>query len=32
MKAEGPLGSVGRPHIGVEKLLSDKNQKNQRAG
>jgi len=27
MKAEGPLGTVGRPHIGVEKLLSDKSQK-----
>ena len=27
MKAEGPLGTVGRPHIGVEKLLNDKTQK-----
>ncbi len=25
MKAEGPLGSVGRPHTGVEKLIGDKN-------
>ncbi|HXQ93099.1 MAG TPA: DUF1512 domain-containing protein [Nitrososphaerales archaeon] len=23
MKAEGPMGTVGRPHIGVEKLLND---------
>ena len=27
MKAEGPMGTVGRPHIGVEKLLSDPNSK-----
>ncbi|MGI0078382.1 MAG: DUF1512 domain-containing protein [Nitrososphaerales archaeon] len=27
MKAEGPLGSVGRPHTGVEKLMKDENQK-----
>ncbi len=25
MKAEGPMGSVGRPHVGVEKLLQDPN-------
>ncbi|MCL5066828.1 MAG: DUF1512 domain-containing protein [Thaumarchaeota archaeon] len=25
MKAEGPLGSVGRPHTGVEKLIGDPN-------
>lgn len=25
MKAEGPMGTVGRPHIGVEKLLLDSN-------
>ncbi len=23
MKAEGPMGTVGRPHVGVEKLLND---------
>ncbi len=23
MKAEGPMGTVGRPHLGVEKLLED---------
>lgn len=23
MKAQGPIGTVGRPHIGVEKLLND---------
>ncbi len=23
MKAEGPMGRVGRPHIGVEKFLCD---------
>jgi hypothetical protein len=27
LKAEGPMGSVGRPHIGVEKLLEDPNNK-----
>ncbi|MGH2638883.1 MAG: DUF1512 family protein, partial [Rhabdochlamydiaceae bacterium] len=27
MKAEGPIGTVGRPHIGVEKLLNDPNNK-----
>jgi hypothetical protein len=25
LKAEGPMGSVGRPHVGVEKILSDAN-------
>ena len=25
MKAEGPMGTVGRPHIGVEKILGDAN-------
>ncbi|HZW56062.1 MAG TPA: DUF1512 domain-containing protein [Nitrososphaerales archaeon] len=24
MKAEGPMGTVGRPHIGLEKLVQDK--------
>jgi len=27
MKAEGPMGTVGRPHIGVEKILDDPNNK-----
>jgi hypothetical protein len=27
MKAEGPMGTVGRPHIGVEKILTDPNMK-----
>lgn len=27
MKAEGPLGTVGRPHIGVEKIMTDKEHK-----
>lgn len=27
LKAEGPLGTVGRPHIGVEKLVADQGNK-----
>src|SRR5487761_47213 len=27
MKAEGPMGTVGRPHIGLEKLVGDENTK-----
>ncbi len=27
LKAEGPMGTVGRPHIGVEKILNDQTNK-----
>ncbi len=27
LKAQGPMGTVGRPHTGVEKLLNDENEK-----